>query len=60
LLLHQNQISGDLVLVLADFGTSLPLGRMVTFSMQLTPEYWCPEMWENLKSYLTSLSPDQG
>lgn len=60
LLVNQNS-QRNLVLVLADFGASLALEQaMLPFQMQLTLEYWPPEMWQHVGSYLASLPTNQG
>ncbi|XP_070211654.1 uncharacterized protein [Littorina saxatilis] len=59
ILLHQNR-QKDLVLVLADFGSSLSLKDMVTFKLQMTPEYWAPEMWQHVGQFLLALQSGQG
>ena len=59
LLVRQSR-QGNPVLVVADFGTSLRLEQMMSFQMQLTPEYWPPEMWRCVGSYIGSLPADQG
>ncbi|XP_076461045.1 uncharacterized protein LOC143293727 isoform X2 [Babylonia areolata] len=42
----------SLVLVLADFGSSVNLNNTMTFSLELTPEYWAPELWNHVEVFL--------